>query len=164
MSDHVGSVTSLTLAHPRPHFRALTRSWCVRSGFTLVELLVVLVVMGLMVGLVAPSIIPRQERDERDSLAPVVRFAREAAVRRSETVHLSIDPSGAWRVDATSATGEPPLATGRVEHYAGGRATLIVSPIGTCAPDAASARAAQAFDLDPLTCELRAGARSAVER
>ena len=130
-----------------------------RSGFTLVEVLVVLVVMGLMVGLVAPAIIARPERDERDSLAPAIRFAREAAVRRSEMMYLRIDPSGAWRVEGGSSSEDGPLATGRFDRYDGGAATLVASPVGTCAFDALSARAAGALDLDPLTCQLRTQAR-----
>jgi prepilin-type N-terminal cleavage/methylation domain-containing protein len=127
----------------------------VRSGFTLVELLVVLVVMGLMVGLVAPAVIPRAAPDERGSLAPVIRFAREAAVRRSETVHLRIDASGAWRVDGTSSSEHGPLATGHVERYDHGEGTLVASAIGTCAFDVRSTRIAGALLLDPLTCEVR---------
>jgi prepilin-type N-terminal cleavage/methylation domain-containing protein len=127
----------------------------VRSGFTLVELLVVLVVMGLMVGLVAPAVIPRAAPDERGSLAPVIRFARETALRRSEIVHLRIETTGAWRVDGASSAEQGPLATGRVEPYDHGAATLIASPIGTCAFDARSAGVATAILLDPLTCELR---------
>jgi prepilin-type N-terminal cleavage/methylation domain-containing protein len=127
----------------------------VRSGFTLVELLVVLVVMGLMVGLVAPAVVPRPAPDERGSLAPAIRFAREAAVRRSEIVHLRIDASGAWRVDGTSSSDDGPLATGRVERYDHGAATLVASPVGTCAFDARSARVGEALLLDPLTCEIR---------
>jgi prepilin-type N-terminal cleavage/methylation domain-containing protein len=131
----------------------------VRSGFTLVELLVVLVVMGLMVGLVAPAVVPRSAPDERGSLAPVIRFAREAAVRRSEIVHLRIDASGAWRVDGTSSD-DGPLASGRIDRYGGAAATLIASPIGTCAFDVRSSRTAKAFQLDPLTCELRSPERA----
>jgi prepilin-type N-terminal cleavage/methylation domain-containing protein len=126
----------------------------VRSGFTLVELLVVLVVMGLMVGLVAPAIIPRPEPDERDSLSSAIRFAREAAVRRSEVVYLRIDASGGWSIDGASSSEDGPLASGRIDRYGGGAATLVASPIGTCAFDARSSRAAQVFRLDPLTCEL----------
>jgi prepilin-type N-terminal cleavage/methylation domain-containing protein len=132
----------------------------VRSGFTLIELLVVLVVMGLMVGLVAPAVIPRAAPDERGSLAPAVRFAREAAVRRSEIVHLRIAASGAWRIDGTSSSEDGPLATGHVERYGHGAVTLVASPIGTCAFDALSARAAVALLLDPLTCELRSPERA----
>ncbi len=125
-----------------------------RRGFTLIELIVVLVVMGLMVGLVAPAVIPRPAPDERGSLAPVIRFVREAALRRTETIHLRIDPSGAWRVDGASSSGEGPLATGQIEHYTYGEATLVASPIGTCAFDARSTRITDALALDPLTCEL----------
>jgi prepilin-type N-terminal cleavage/methylation domain-containing protein len=128
----------------------------VRSGFTLVELLVVLVVMGLMVGLVAPALIPRPEPDERDSLAPAVRFAREAALRRGEPTYLRIESSGDWRVEGAASTQDGPLARGRVERYAGGALTLVASPIGTCAFDARSAHAAEAQAFDPLTCAWRA--------
>jgi hypothetical protein len=111
--------------------------------------------MGLMVGLVAPAVIPRREPDERGSLAPVVRFARDAALRRSEVVYLHIEPSGAWRVDgASSQQQDGPLASGHVDAYRGGGATLVVSAIGTCGFDAQSTRV-PALALDPLTCEVR---------
>ena len=125
-----------------------------RSGFTLVELLVVLVVMGLIVGLVAPALVPRPEPDERDSLAPAVRFAREAALRRSEVTYLRIEPAGDWRVEAASSHDGGPLARGRLERYRGGAATLVVSPIGTCGFDARSAPD-PGLAVDPLTCEPR---------
>ena len=130
-----------------------------RSGFTLVEVVVVLVVMGLMVGLVAPAVIPRREPDERVSHAPAVRFAREAAVRRGEIVYLRVDAYGAWRVDGASSSEDGALASGRIDRYSRAAATLVASPTGSCAFDVRSARAAEALELDPLTCELRAQAR-----
>jgi prepilin-type N-terminal cleavage/methylation domain-containing protein len=126
----------------------------VRSGFTLVELLVVIVLMGLMVGLVAPAVIPRPVPDDRGSLGPVIRFAREAALRRSEIVRVRIDPSGAWRADGASSVEDGPLASGRLDGYDHGEATLVASPIGTCSFDARSFRVAHALRLDPLTCEV----------
>jgi len=128
----------------------------VRSGFTLVELLVVIVLMGLMVGLVAPAVVPRPAPDDDGrSLAPVIRFARQAAVRRSEIVYVRIDDSGAWRVEGASSADDGPLASGRLERYDHGDATLVASPIGTCSFDARSLRVARALRLDPLTCEVR---------
>jgi prepilin-type N-terminal cleavage/methylation domain-containing protein len=135
----------------------------VRSGFTLVELLVVLVVMGLMVGLVAPALIPRRAPGERDSLAAAVRFARDVALRRSEVVYLRVEPSGDWRVEGASSQQDGVLASGRVDGYQGGGATLVASPIGTCGFDGRSGRASE-IALDPLTCELRPAPRVGATR
>lgn len=124
-----------------------------RSGFTLVEILVVLVLMGLAVALVAPALVPRRAARE-GALATVVSRARDAAARRGETMHLTVEPSGTWRLVGAASSGAPPVAAGRLGEFDGPAFTLVASPIGTCAFDARSARAAERVALDLLTCEL----------
>src|SRR5439155_12522128 len=51
-------------------------------GFTLVEVLVVIVLLGLAVALVAPALIP--SRHDESPLGALVRSARDAAARRQE--------------------------------------------------------------------------------
>ena len=132
-----------------------------RRGFTLIEMLVVLVLIGVLAGLVGPALLPAKDEPDPNALAPVIDAAREAAVRRSETVYLRIEASGAWRIDGGASLEEGPLASGRIDDARladGTGATLVVSPFGSCAFDVRSARAARTLPLDPLTCELRSDA------
>jgi prepilin-type N-terminal cleavage/methylation domain-containing protein len=129
-----------------------------RHGFTLVEMLVVLLLMSLSAVLVAPALF-RPPKVAEPSLAPLLRTAREAAVRRAEVVYLHIVPGGEWHVRGAASPEQGDLATGRLAGFPGPGLTLVFSPIGTCALDARSAHAAQALILEPLTCELRPGRR-----
>ena len=123
------------------------------SGFTLVEVLVVLILMGLVAALVAPALIPH--RHEGSALAALIESARDAAARRGETVYLTIMPTGEWRMEGGATPLEGTLARGRVQPSLAVAVTLVVSPIGSCGFDARSAAAAVAVLLDPLTCEIR---------
>jgi prepilin-type N-terminal cleavage/methylation domain-containing protein len=124
-----------------------------RSGFTLVEVLVVLILMGIAVGLVAPAFLPPR-RDEESALAALIRRAQDIAATRGETIYLGIAASGDWRFDAGSTASEQALATGTLEGYDGPRGILVVSALGTCGFDVRSSDAALAMPIDPLTCEL----------
>ncbi len=147
----------LTLA-ARPMARAASAAepWppavAVRKGFTLLEILVVLILLGLTVGLVAPSFrLP--EPPAEAALAPLIRTARESALRRGETVELQLEPSGQWRIDGRSSARDGPLASGRLAAGLGAQLVLEFSPIGTCAPTVRSAPLPSGT-LDPLTCAL----------
>ncbi len=127
-------------------------------GFTLVEVIVVLVLLGLAAALAAPAFLSREPAAE-SQLAAVVRGSRELAERRGEVVHLRVRSSGEWRVEGAASASAGTLAQGRLDDFAGPRFTLVVSPIGTCAFDVRSAGAANVIAIDPLTCEVRAPAR-----
>ena len=122
-----------------------------RPGFTLVELIVVLVLIGLTLGLIAPALRPPAEPSDA-GLAPVLRLGRLAAVRRGEPVTVRIEPGGAWRADAR--IGDEAIAVGTLASAPGRSLTLIFSPLGTCAADVRSS-ALGVPALDPLTCEPR---------
>lgn len=123
-------------------------------GFTLIEVLVVLLLLGLAAALVAPIFLPRA--DAEHEIARLVRQTRDVAERRGETVHLTIATSGTWWMQGAASAAAGPLTGGRLEAFSGPPGTLVVSPIGTCAFDARSAAAAGAIAIDPLTCEVRA--------
>jgi prepilin-type N-terminal cleavage/methylation domain-containing protein len=126
------------------------------SGFTLVEILVVLILMGLVAALVVPRLLPRHDKSDVNVL---LRSAREVAARRGEVVYVHIDPTGEWRMDAGANRGDVSaptlLAAGRVEPFLTAPVTLMVSPLGTCGFDVRSAAAVGAVPLDPFSCTMR---------
>ena len=100
----------------------------VGTGFTLVEILVVLILMGLAAALVAPALIaPRREPD----LKALLGRARDAAARRGEMVYLQIEPSGTWRLEGGANPLEGTLAAGSIEPFLTVPVTLVVSPLGS---------------------------------
>jgi len=125
-----------------------------RSGFTLIEILVVLILMGLAAALVAPALLPHHHHDQ-SALSALLASAREVAARRGEVVYLHIDPTGQWRMEAGANPLAGTLATGSVPPFLTASVTLMVSPLGSCAFDVRSAAAAGAVALDPLTCQIR---------
>ncbi|UCF18610.1 MAG: prepilin-type N-terminal cleavage/methylation domain-containing protein [Gemmatimonadota bacterium] len=132
----------------------LLRSMRSRSGFTLVEVVVVLILLGLAAGLVAPAIIFRDDRGE-SQLAQLIGGAQDLSARRGEIMHLRVDAGGEWRIEGAASLEEGLIARGRIDDFQGPPFTLVVSPIGTCGFDVRSTEAALAFPVDPLTCELQ---------
>lgn len=131
-----------------------------RRGFTLLEVLVVLLVMGLAIALVAPSLAPRTARPE-EPLREVLHAARDAALRRAETVELEIAPSGAWTLYAAASPGEAPLGASRLPGWkASAPLAILVAPTGTCGFAARSLSVAAQFTLEPFTCEVTQNART----
>ena len=67
-----------------------------RRGFTVIELVAVVAIVGIMVGVVAPSFAlldrPTAERDAVDRIDALVHLAKTAAVEQATTVTLTIDP------------------------------------------------------------------------
>src|SRR5437870_12776354 len=116
-----------------------------RSGFTLIEILVVLILMGLLFALVAPTLLPRHQ--DKSDVNALLRSAREVAARRGEVVYLHIDPTGDWRMEGTHT----PLATGHVQPFLTVAVTVMVSPLGTCCFDVRSAAAVGTVPLAPLS-------------
>src|SRR2546428_13757567 len=77
-----------------------------RSGFTLIEIVVVLILMGLVAVLVAPALFPRHH--DQSALNALLVSAREVAARRGEVVYLHIDPTGEWRMEGGAAPRPSP--------------------------------------------------------
>ena len=141
----------------RPRHAATNgRPWA--GAFTLVELMVVLVILGLIIGLVsmgAPRMFDRGELRAASSrlegdLYGLARQARDDGVN-GEIV--SVDGGRGYRIVAGAET----LAERRLAH--GGHVTLTPDPIGVDAAGRASggvltltfARETDVFDANPLT-------------
>lgn len=123
-----------------------------RGGFTLVELIVVLVILVMAAGVVAPALVTRPSQPAPPALVSLIGRAQDIAAGRQETVYLGISAGGSWRLEAGTETH--PLASGDLPGYQGPRATLVVSPLGTCGFDVRSSDAARRIPLDPLTCRV----------
>lgn len=123
-----------------------------RVGLTLIEVVVVLVVLGLAAALVSPAI--RSSAEPEEGLRNVLAATRDVAVRRSETMILSADERGAWRI--TTVGDSTPVAYGR---FSDGTAQIRVrvSPLGACFTEGVGSRR-----MDAVSCTLvarRSGSR-----
>jgi prepilin-type N-terminal cleavage/methylation domain-containing protein len=125
------------------------------GGFTLLELLVVLVILALAAALAVPALIRAAGGRPANDLSSLILGAREAAARRGETIYLSISASGDWSLEGAASRKDGPLQSGSVDTFPGLPLTLIVSPVGTCGFDTRSGKAAELIALNNLTCELR---------
>jgi type II secretion system protein H len=77
-----------------------------RTGFTLVELMVVALLIALAVGVATPSLRPRRARSARasaEAVALLCETTRGLAARRGEVVVLALDVRSASYVIAASA-------------------------------------------------------------
>lgn len=119
-------------------------------GFTLVELIVVLLILALAAAIVAPSLISSRS-DANTELSRLIGSAREAAVRRGELVILRTGRTGTWQIVAGPPPGDEILMSGQLTDPPADRVELVFSPLGTCGPPAESG---PAVGLDPLTCEV----------
>ncbi|WP_051961880.1 GspH/FimT family pseudopilin [Methylobacter sp. BBA5.1] len=76
-----------------------------RSGFTLLELLIVIAIIGIIAGLAVPSYRDMIERNRLkqavESLADDLKFARTEAIKRSADVTLALTTG--WSYSITSA-------------------------------------------------------------
>ena len=122
-----------------------------RRGFTLLELLVVLVLLGLGAALVLPSLrLPARAPGED---APLER-ARATAIRRGEAVRLSVNPTGDWTVRATADTGGAILLSGTAaaSPAVSEVQSTVITALGTCLPERAQSTGTGAWD--PARCAV----------
>ncbi|MBE0590810.1 MAG: hypothetical protein IH616_00245 [Gemmatimonadales bacterium] len=113
----------------------------------------VLIVMMIAVGIVAPAFLPPVPDDTAPFSEPL-RVARRLALTRGETIYLDLDAYGDWTLRGASSPADDVLARGRVDAYDGPAATLVASPLGTCAYDIRTAAGGGALPIDPLSCTL----------
>lgn len=88
-----------------------------RSGFTIIELIVVMVILAVMTGLAVPAFRAWVEEDDMTAatrrVQTLFRFARDSAVRSGTPLSVWIDSASArvWlvRVTLDSASSAPPV-------------------------------------------------------
>ncbi len=149
---------------------------CGRTGFTLLELIVVLAILGLGMAIVAPSLVLRSPSPD-EALQRVVSNARRVATRRAQTVTLVIDANGAWQVVGAGRDEHEVLLAGELDEPPLDDVHLHITPLGLCVSQARTAgggdrqtvsgeqeagtgngpptAAGPAVSFDPLTCSLR---------
>jgi prepilin-type N-terminal cleavage/methylation domain-containing protein len=123
------------------------------GGYTLLELVVVLILLGVVAAVVATGLAALRA-DPAPELRLVIGNARDAAIRRGETIHLRVDRSGAWRMAAGAPERSKLLMSGRLHAPVRAASDLVFSPLGTCASPAESLPPAPNLEIDPLTCQV----------
>ena len=85
-----------------------------RDAYTLIEMLVVLVIMGLAAGLVAPMLLRPTTYDRQRQLTAVCSTARNSAATHGEVIYVvRIEPTGEWHMEGGGLPVEGDVARGR---------------------------------------------------
>ena len=109
----------------------------------------VLVLLGLGAFLVVPVLrLPGPSRID----GGVIERARATAIRRGESVRLTMAADGAWSVRATADTGRAILLSGAGADASGtGQSqSIVITALGACLPEGAAAVGVPAWD--PARC------------
>ena len=124
-----------------------TRSLIARPGFTLLEVLVVLILLGVGFGLAVPAFVTPQD-GATDGVQRILSTARRAAVRRAEAITVSVEPSGDWTI-ANGDRATPP-ETGTLDWEPGAHLRVRISPLGACVLDSNDA----SLSIDAVSCRI----------
>lgn len=108
-----------------------------RRGFTLMEVVVVLVLLGLMAGLTAVSLRPPQA-PARGELDRVIATGRSTALRRAQALELRVETNGQWSLRPDQGGDTSALSSGRL-RFAPAALQLRIDALGTCVPRTAVA-------------------------
>ncbi len=109
----------------------------------------VLVLLGLAAAFVLPTLrLPASS----PGAASALERARTAAIRRGESVRLSVAATGEWTVSATADTTGTILlsGTGADATGAGVAHSMVISALGSCLPEGRVASGTLAWD--PTRC------------
>ncbi len=117
-------------------------------GFTLIEVIVTLAVIGIALAVVAPSLILRQPEP---GLSEVLTASRRAALRRGESMTVTIDADGNWRVSPSRSLSET-LNSGSIAPLGSVPSELLISPLGVCT--VRRGRISPNDSFNPLTCTV----------
>ena len=116
------SATGIRPLAPRPpRARRLGRFQCLRAGFTLIEMLAVVVIMGAMLALIIPNLGFRRAsalRDQAQGLAGQIELTRQLAVVTGKPHRLLIDiEAGSYSIERFD---EPPKDEESIEENPAG--------------------------------------------
>jgi general secretion pathway protein H len=122
------------------------RTYIRRGGFTLIEMIVVLAIIGIIGIAVVPSLVRPPAVDTAAAAAPVVevlRAAQHAAADSGRAVRLDLDPAtGHYIARLRTTDGDNPLATGTLALTNGtrmtadsARAVFLFDPTGPATGD-----------------------------
>jgi type IV fimbrial biogenesis protein FimT len=110
--------------------------WCSRKGFTLIELIIALVIIGILVTLSVPTfnsfIQSYRISANSDQLYYYLQYARSEAIKRNANVYVSFNTGDTWcygintgsACDCTTASN---CNLGAVSYAAAGQQTLSTS-------------------------------------
>lgn len=109
-----------------------------QTGFTLVELILVIVVMGLLAGVALPGLMNRQSQDEastRDELKATLRLARQVATAQNRPVCFMRTAAQFSLLYANGAgicnlAGTPVMMVGQPAASAFGDPVVVLLPTG----------------------------------
>jgi prepilin-type N-terminal cleavage/methylation domain-containing protein len=104
-----------------------------RRAFTLVEILVVLVLLGIAAAIVAPALIPPARPEA--TIATVLDATRRVAIRRAESVTVRVATTGAWQVTGDASPAAGTLLAGTLGSPIPASVIVHVSPLGICTVD-----------------------------
>ena len=111
----------------------------------------VLVLLGLAATFVLPSLrLPARTAGRGSALER----ARATAIRRGESVRLTIDASGGWAVRATADTSGSILLSGIAAETPDGGAvhSIVITALGACLPEGGAVVGTRAWD--PARCAM----------
>jgi len=102
-------------------------TFATRRGFTLLEMIIVLVIIGIVGIAVVPSLVRAPAVDTAAAAAPVVemlRAAQHAAADSGRAVRVDVDPAtGRYIARFRNTESDAPLATGTLALTSGARLT-----------------------------------------
>lgn len=102
-----------------------------QAGFTMIELIIVLVLLGILSVFVAPKLVAAislQDDAWRDELQGALRFAQKSAVARRRLTCVTISNT---TVSITTASGNPASACTVAMTGPDGKATYATAPSGS---------------------------------
>jgi prepilin-type N-terminal cleavage/methylation domain-containing protein len=109
-----------------------------RTGVTLIEMVVVMALIGIMAGVVAPSIVSPERgmtsESALDRVEALLRFAKATAIDRARRVNLVIDPATSrfW-LDLPDTAGDLALPEGATLLSSARRVHIQLEPTGKAA-------------------------------